>query len=157
MPPRTKLSKAHKEGIRAAALARHAARKAAGLPSPAGLPYITPPDPSPPAPAEVPPSEAEPRPVPQAPVVAAAPKPPPVILRDDGTPVPPKPVVVAPEPPRAPVDPAPRQAFLAWLRTNIGRSACDPRMSSDPVRMGAELDDRLFLAFQAGLAEGRAE
>lgn len=147
MAPRIKqtISKAHKDKIRQAALARHAARKAAGLPTTFGQAYA----------AEALPVvavESEPQP----PVVAALPKPQParVLLRDDGTPSPPKPVVVAPEPPRAPVDPAPRQAFLAWLRTNTGRSACDPRMSSDPVRMGAELDDRLWLAFQAGQAVG---
>jgi hypothetical protein len=34
-------------------------------------------------------------------------------------------------------------------------NASDPRMSRDPVRAGAELEDRLRIAFLAGYAEGR--
>lgn len=147
MAPRNKptLSKAHKENIRQAALARHAARKEAGLPSPAGLPYVTPPEPAP---------AAEPVAVPAVAVPPAAiPR---ILLKDDGSPSLPKPVpapVVAAVP-VVPVDPSLRQAFTAWLRGGKGRDACDPRMSSDPVRLGAELEDRLWLAWQAGHAEG---
>jgi len=149
MAPRLKqtLSKSHKEGIRAAALARHAARREAGLPSFAGLPYAAPVVDAPVVAVALPPTPvvAVPRPVPQ-PVR--------VLLRDDGTPVPPKPVVVPPEVPRPPVDPAPRLAFEAWLRGPVGRQASDPRMSREPSRMGAELDDRLWTAWQAGVAAG---
>lgn len=157
MAPRLKetLSKKHKEGIRQAALARHAARKLAGLPAPTGLPYITPPEPPSSEPVQAPAPVAVPAPV--AAAVAAAPPAPRVVLRDDGTPSPPKPrvVVIVPEPPRPPVDPAPREAFTAWLRSRDGLNASDPRMSRDPVRQGAELEDRLRLAFLAGYAEGR--
>ena len=152
MPPRTKLTKAHKEGLRQAALARHAARREAGLPSFAGMPYAAP---VVDAPVETPPVESvvlPPPPVVVAPV--APPLPARVILRDDGTPVPPKPVVVPPEVPRPPVDPAPRLAFEAWLRGPEGRNASDPRMSREPSRMGAELDARLWLAWQAGVVAG---
>ena len=87
--------------------------------------------------------------VPKPVVAVAAPR---VILRDDGTPVPPKPIpVVEPTPPVI-VNPAPRRAFMAWLRGKDGRDASDTRMSTDAVRFGAELEDRLFIAFTAGLA-----
>ena len=110
-----------KEALRAAALARHAERKQAGLPAPSGKPYITPPDPTPP------------------PVVE-----------------PPQPVVVGVPVAAVPAGPlTPRQLFLAWLRSNPGRDAADTRLSSDPVRFSIELEDRLFIAFQAGLKEGR--
>lgn len=181
MAPRSKptISKKHKEAIRASAIARHAARKEAGLPSPSGVAYKTA------APAAdhtmaehgtfrglyktVPASHEEtghnpayftpttsPSETPPLgpPAPAAAPR---VILRDDGTPSLPKlspPPKTLPEAPRPPVDPAPRLAFTAWLGSPVGRGASDPRMSSSPSRMAAELEHALWLAFQAGLAEG---
>ena len=131
---RTKLTQAHKDELRAVALARHAARRAAGLPAPTGIPYNAPDVATVIAPVVVP------RPAPR------------VILRDDGTVAPPKPVPVVPEVPRPPVDPAPRLAFQAWLGGPVGRGASDPRMSSSPSRMAAELEHALWLAFQAGQA-----
>ena len=166
MPPRTKLTKAHKDGIRVAALARHAARKAAGLPSFTGQAYATPATPAVPLPAPVtmvrlggPVSSSPPAgvdaPWPHPPAAAAPPRRAPLVrLRDDGTPVPPKPVPVIPEVPRPPVDPAPRLAFQAWLGGPVGRGASDPRMSPSPSRMAAELEHALWLAFQAGQAVG---
>ena len=130
---RTKLTQAHKDELRAVALARHAARRAAGLPAPTGIPYNAPDVATVVAPVVVP------RPAPR------------VILRDDGTVAPPKPVPVVPEVPRPPVDPAPRLAFQAWLGGPVGRGASDPRMSSSPSRMAAELEHALWLAFQAGM------
>lgn len=146
MPPKNQaLSNSAKDEIRKAALARHAARKEAGLPAPSGQPYKTPD-----APAVAP-----------TPVTPPAPAPTPrVILKDDGTlslPKPSPPVVTAPEPPRPLPDPAPQLAFAVWLRGHEGRSACDTRLSHDPVRLGAEIEDRLRIAFLAGHAEGRAE
>jgi hypothetical protein len=129
MAPRIKqtLSKAHKDAIRQAAVARHAARKAAGLPAPTGLPYITPPEPPSPDP-------------------VIAPKP--VVV--------PEPVVASVEiPPYGKVSMPPRLAFTQWLRGREGVSASDPRMSTDAVRFGAELEDRLFVAWQAGYAAGK--
>lgn len=134
MAPRIKqtLSKAHKDRIRQAALARHAERKAAGMLAPTGLPYIMPPDPPAPAPVGEPAPPAVPEPAPAAVVL-------PLLI--------PNPALTAP--------PAPRDAFKAWLRGREGRDASDPRMSSDPVRMGAELEDRIFAGWQAGYAAGR--
>ena len=169
MAPRSKptISKKHKEAIRASALARHAARKEAGLPSPSGLAYKTEPPVVVAAVAyertvALAPALATPygtptlpeTPPPGTPAPAAAPR---VILRDDGTPslpkLPPSPKAL-PEAPRPPVDPAPRLAFTAWLGSPVGRGASDPRMSSSPSRMAAELEHALWLAFRAGLVEG---
>lgn len=47
-----------------------------------------------------------------------------------------------------------REVFLDWLRSVAGRNASDTRMSSDSVRFGAELEDRLWLAWQAGQMKG---
>lgn len=135
MAPRNKptLSKAHKEGIRKAALARHAARKAAGLLSPSGQSYITPPAPPAPEPVVTP----KPAEVPvAAPAAAVAEK----LAADVAAPV-----------------AAPRDAFKVWLRGREGRDAIDPRMSTDAARMGAELEDRVWAGWQAGYAAGRAE
>lgn len=62
----------------------------------------------------------------------------------------PAPVVVVPAGP-----PTPRQLFVRWLSSNAGRNASDTRVPTDPVRFGADLDDRLWQAWQAGYAEGR--
>ena len=148
---RTKLTQAHKDELRAVALARHAARREAGLPAPTGQPYnasvaeVAPVADAAPVAVAVTAPVVVPRPAPRAPLV---------ILRDDGTVAPPKPVPVVPEVPRPPVDPAPRLAFQAWLGGPVGRGASDPRMSSSPSRMAAELEHALWLAFQAGQAVG---
>ena len=133
------ITKAHREAIRQAALARHSERKAAGLPAPSGLPYITPPDPPTPDPVVLPEPVAVPATlalnnalVAQANEMSAA-----------------QPADFGPPPPRV--------AFTQWLRGREGISACDTRMSRDAVRFGAELEDRLFIAWQAGYQTGRAE
>ena len=63
---------------------------------------------------------------------------------------------MVPEVPRPPEDPAPRLAFQGWLSGPVGRQASDTRMSSSPARFGAELEQCLWLAFQAGRAAGMA-
>lgn len=144
--PRTKLTKEHKQGIREAALLRHAARREAGLPSPSGQNYapvvapVSPDSPATPAPHVIP-ARYVVAPRPDRPAASR------VILRDDGSTVPAK---VIPEVPRPPTDPAPRQAFQAWLGTANGRAASDPRMSASSARFGAELEQSLWLAWQAG-------
>lgn len=136
------ITKAHREAIRQAALARHSERKAAGLPAPSGLPYIAPPDPPTPDPVVLPEPVAVPAvAVPAVAAANASPSALPLLI--------PNPALVAPLPPR--------QAFAAWLCGREGVSACDTRMSRDAVRFGAELEDRLFIAWQAGYQTGRAE
>lgn len=120
------------------ALARHAARKAAGLPSSNGLPY--------------------------ADVVVKVESPVAVVVAEgyiQGTTIKTGGFVAGPPPTTAvtpalrPAAPAPRALFTAWLSSPVGRSASDPRMPTDPVRIGADLDDRLRTAFLAGFVAGR--
>jgi hypothetical protein len=133
MAPRNKptLSKAHREAIRKAALLRHAERKALGLPSPFGVAYVT-------SPAILP--SVVPEAVPEmVPNVAMEP------LKVESFVATATVQTVSPQ--------SPRDRFKAWLRSRQGVQACDTRMSQDPVRLGAELEDRLFVAWQAGFEE----
>lgn len=49
------------------------------------------------------------------------------------------------------------QLFVMWMRTNKGRDAADPRLPTDFTRLCTELEDRLRIAFEAGLNIGRNE
>ena len=61
------------------------------------------------------------------------------------------PVKPCPEPAKPPAPGiTPRQRFTAWMATNQGKDASDPRFPSDYGRMRVELEDRLFMAFTAG-------
>lgn len=139
------MSKEHREKIRQAAIARHAARKAAEDASP------------PPA------VKAEP-PV----VIAAKPAGPAETgtfrghLKPEGfVPGPPAQTGVNPAYVDAPpaeyslttVDPS--NLFKSWLGSPVGRNVSDIRMPSDTVRLGIDLDDRLRKAFLAGFNAGR--
>lgn len=130
-------TKESREAIRQAALARHAARReagalAAGAAAPTTAPYITPPDPPAPEPVVVP----DPVAVPAVGTLAL----------NNAT------AAQANEMSAAqPLGPPPPQlAFGQWLRSREGVDASDTRMSTDRVRMGAELEDRLRIAWMAG-------
>lgn len=127
------MSNEQRESLRAQALARYAARKEAETASPPA-----------PAKAETPAS---------IPVVGAA----------DGTfrgsyqtgeSVEGSPPVVVANPAYA-TPAAPRELFKAWLRSASGALATDTRVSTDRVRFAAEIEDRVWLGWQAGYEAGK--
>lgn len=122
----------HKESLRQAALKRHAERKAAVADTPPPSSYIAPPNPPALDPAAPPVVTPEPVPVP---VTVTTP----LLV--------PNPALSAPVPPR--------ESFAAWLRGHEGVAASDTRMSKDSMRFAAELEDRLWIAWQAGYQTGR--
>ncbi len=130
MSAKRTMRESQKDAIRQKALARHAERKLA-----AEQAIIMPPDPPAPTPVVVPEPVGVPAVTPKEPFTQRVSSPP----------------VPSPEFAAALTPPTPRAAFTSWLRSPAGLNAADPRLSSDRVRMAAELEDRLLAAFTAGL------